>query len=123
MDTNKHGFALELREASGVRAACLPLSNGPRFQTGLGHLNAWRLRQRQQAARTPDASRGSSSVVKIYSAQFLNGLPVLSMCLIRSMVLGSPHTLRKASRSRSIIYCSETKCREVKSPPQRIYAS
>ena len=42
--------------------------------------------------------------------QFLSGFPVVSMCVMRSIVFCSPHSDTNASRSRSRKYCSSTHC-------------
>jgi len=56
--------------------------------------------------------------------QFLSGFPFLSMYWMRSLVFFWPQRLRKASRSKSSRYCSETSCGEVNSPPpERIFAN
>lgn len=71
------------------------------------------------AVTIPGASRVCSRK-SATSFQFLNGFPVLRVCLMRSMVFGSLHRLKKTSRSRSMMYCSDTKCSEVKSPPHKM---
>ena len=55
--------------------------------------------------------------------QFLSGLPVLSVCWIRSSVLRSPHSARNASRSRSSSCASVTVVSCGDEPPARIHAS
>jgi len=56
--------------------------------------------------------------------QFLSGLPRFNINWMRSLVLFWPQRLRKASRSKSSRYGSETSCGEVNSPPpERIFAN
>ena len=68
-------------------------------------------------------SRITASMIYSKSFQFRSGLPVFSIYCMRSCVFGLPHKLRKASRSRSSKYCSETLCWPGSPPPLKTCAS